>query len=212
MFALFIYQPFHPKFTNHCCRLYTTEARALPVSVYLSILLSVHFYGISKLVIYHQISYKWASAWDFQQCGMCDQQSLRSSCAYAQSDQRLSWLLEYSLIVKLLTEHNLEFLSVNGGCTGSSESSHVKMLEICIAFIKLWLKIEYAAFWPMKGKQDDHQNSHCLSVCTCGHSSLVIYHVNSFVVTITIFNVHCCYFSLYGIMWGSMLKSNSSSV
>ena len=21
---------------------------------------------------------KWASAWDFQQCGMCDQQSLRS--------------------------------------------------------------------------------------------------------------------------------------
>ena len=27
----------------------------------------------------------WASAWDFQQCGMCDQQSLRSACAYAQS-------------------------------------------------------------------------------------------------------------------------------
>ena len=32
---------------------------------------------------------KWASAWDFQQFGMCDQQSLRSACAYAQSDQRL---------------------------------------------------------------------------------------------------------------------------
>ena len=31
----------------------------------------------------------WASAWDFQQCGMCDQQSLRSACAYAQSDQSL---------------------------------------------------------------------------------------------------------------------------
>ena len=30
---------------------------------------------------------KWASAWDFQQCGMCDQQSLRSACAYAPSDQ-----------------------------------------------------------------------------------------------------------------------------
>ena len=26
---------------------------------------------------------------DFQQCGMCDQQSLRSACAYAQSDQSL---------------------------------------------------------------------------------------------------------------------------
>ena len=31
----------------------------------------------------------WASAWDFQQCGMCDQQSLRSACAQAQSDQSL---------------------------------------------------------------------------------------------------------------------------
>ena len=31
----------------------------------------------------------WANAWDFQQCGMCDQQSLRSACACAQSDQSL---------------------------------------------------------------------------------------------------------------------------
>ena len=29
--------------------------------------------------------------------------------------------------VKLLTEHHLEFLSLKGGCTGSSESIHVKM-------------------------------------------------------------------------------------
>ena len=31
----------------------------------------------------------WASAWDFEQLGMFDQQSLRSACAYAQSDQSL---------------------------------------------------------------------------------------------------------------------------
>ena len=31
------------------------------------------------------------------------------------------------MIVKLLTEHNLEFLSLKGGCRGSSESTHVKM-------------------------------------------------------------------------------------
>ena len=31
------------------------------------------------------------------------------------------------MIVKLLTEHNLEFLSLTGGCTGLSESTHVKM-------------------------------------------------------------------------------------
>ena len=29
--------------------------------------------------------------------------------------------------VKLLTEHHLEFLSLTGGCRGSSESTHVKM-------------------------------------------------------------------------------------
>ena len=29
--------------------------------------------------------------------------------------------------VKLLTEHALEFLSLKGGCTGSSESTLVKM-------------------------------------------------------------------------------------
>ena len=58
---------------------------------------------------------------------MCDQQSLRSACAYAQSDQSLCLSLEYSMNVKLLTEHYLEFLSFKGGCTGSSESTLVKM-------------------------------------------------------------------------------------
>ena len=31
------------------------------------------------------------------------------------------------MIVKLLTEHHLEFLSLRGGCRGSSESTLVKM-------------------------------------------------------------------------------------
>ena len=31
------------------------------------------------------------------------------------------------MIVKLLTEHHLEFLSLKGGCRGSSGSTHVKM-------------------------------------------------------------------------------------
>ena len=58
---------------------------------------------------------------------MCDQQSLRPACAYAQSDQSLCLSLEFSMIVKLLTERHLEFLSLKGGCTGSSESTLVKM-------------------------------------------------------------------------------------
>ena len=31
------------------------------------------------------------------------------------------------MIVELLTEHHLEFLSLKGGCRGSYESTHVKM-------------------------------------------------------------------------------------
>ena len=58
---------------------------------------------------------------------MCDQQCLRSACAYAQSDQSLCWSLEYSMSVKLLTEHHSEFISLKGGCTGSSETTLVKM-------------------------------------------------------------------------------------
>ena len=30
------------------------------------------------------------------------------------------------MALKLLTEHHLEFLSLNGGCTGLSESTYVK--------------------------------------------------------------------------------------
>ena len=69
----------------------------------------------------------WAETWDFQQCGMCDQQILRSACACAQSDLSLCLSLDYFLIVKLLTEQHLKFLSLTGGCTGSFESTFVKI-------------------------------------------------------------------------------------
>ena len=58
---------------------------------------------------------------------MCDQQSLRPACAYAQSDQSLCSSLEYSMNIKLLTEHHFEVLTLKGGCTGLSESIHVKI-------------------------------------------------------------------------------------
>ena len=44
-----------------------------------------------------------------------------------QPDQSLCKSHEYFMTVRLLTEHNLEFLSLKGGCRGSSESSFVKM-------------------------------------------------------------------------------------
>ena len=65
--------------------------------------------------------------WDFQQCGMCDQQRLRPACPCGRSDQSICLPPEYSMSVKLLTEHHLEFLSLKGGCRGSSKSTLVKM-------------------------------------------------------------------------------------
>ena len=58
---------------------------------------------------------------------VCDQQRLRPACAYAQSDQRLCWSLEYSINFKLVTEQHLEFLGLTRVCRGSSESTLVRM-------------------------------------------------------------------------------------
>ena len=74
---------------------------------------------------------------------MCDQQSLRSACAYAQSDQSLCLSLEYSMTVKLLTQQHLEFLSISGGCTGSS--THVKMPHC-------WKSHAAAHLWSLDNK------------------------------------------------------------
>ena len=50
--------------------------------------------------------------------------------------------------VKLLNEHHLEFLSLEEGCTGSSDSTHVKMphfwkshvaAEIVCTYLEAWL-------------------------------------------------------------------------
>ena len=40
---------------------------------------------------------------------------------------RLNILCHFIMSVMLLTEHHFEFPSLKGGCTGSSESIHVKM-------------------------------------------------------------------------------------
>ena len=63
----------------------------------------------------------------FPTISICDQQSLRSACAYAQSDQCLCVSLEYSMSVKLLTELLFEAISFKRDCPGSSESTLVKM-------------------------------------------------------------------------------------
>ena len=45
--------------------------------------------------------------------------------------------------VKLLTEHRLEFVSLKGDCTGSSESTLVKMSHCVAAQFKIyWLRAD----------------------------------------------------------------------
>ena len=58
----------------------------------------------------------------------CDISILQDN-TYAQSGQSLCLSLKYYMIIKLLTEHHLVFLSLKGGCTGSSQSTLVKMLN-----------------------------------------------------------------------------------
>ena len=92
----------------------------------------------------------WANACDFQQCGMCDQQRLRSACAYAQSDQSLCLSLEYFMSVKLLTEHLLEVLSIKWGCTCLSESTLFKMPHCWKSCVTA--QYEHSLSWPLSLK------------------------------------------------------------
>ena len=58
---------------------------------------------------------------------LCATSKVSERPAHMRSLIRLCWSLEYSISVKLLTEHHLKFLAYKGGCTGSSESTLVKM-------------------------------------------------------------------------------------
>ena len=51
------------------------------------------------------------------------------------------------MIVKLLTEHHLEFLSLKGGCTGSSESTLVKMLHFWKSHVTAQLRFVLRPFF-----------------------------------------------------------------
>ena len=57
-------------------------------------------------------------------------------------DQSLCKSLEYSMSFKLLPENHLELLSLIGGCTGSSESTLVKMPDCCKSHVTAQLCIK----------------------------------------------------------------------
>ena len=75
---------------------------------------------------------------------MCDHQSLRSPCAYTQSDLRLSWSLKYSMTVDLLTEHHFEFISLKGGASQARLSLHLSKCHINGNHMS---RLKYNIFW-----------------------------------------------------------------
>ena len=72
--------------------------------------------------------------------------------AKPQSDQSLCLSLEYSINVKLLSEHHLEFLSLKGGCTGLSVSTLVKMSHFWKSHVTahLILSIGFKTYRPLQ--------------------------------------------------------------
>ena len=68
--------------------------------------------------------------------------------AYARtSDQSLCNSYEYSMTVQLQTEQHLEFLSLKGGCTGSSDSIHVKMATLLeISCLNMYITVVHVYY------------------------------------------------------------------
>ena len=54
------------------------------------------------------------------------------------------------MIIKLLTEHHLEFLSLKGGCRGSSFSTLVKMSIFCKSHTAAQLYLSPVDFFSQK--------------------------------------------------------------
>ena len=92
----------------------------------------------------------WASAWDFQQCDMSDQQRLRPACAYAQSDQSICLSLEYSMTVKLPTAHHLEFLSFKGAAEARL-SLHLSKCQVVGNLVPrlIWFQSRFLTNWKL---------------------------------------------------------------
>ena len=67
--------------------------------------------------------------------------------------------------VRLLTEHHFEFLSLKGGCTGSSESSLVKMPHVwkshVVAHIIMSL-LPYRGIRPTPLHRGSYMSAHVL--------------------------------------------------
>ena len=78
------------------------------------------------------------------------------------------------MIVKLLTEQHLEFLSLKGDCTDSSKSTHVKMPHFCKSHALALLEMCYLSRLLMRTVAVDrkhlrNRNIHFKCFQCCGY-------------------------------------------
>ena len=88
---------------------------------------------------------------------MCDQQMLRPACAYAQSYQSICLSIEYSMTLRQLTEHHLEFLGLKCGCRGSCQNAtlleitcHGSIVLVCSCYVVVSVSLPGCSMgWPV---------------------------------------------------------------
>ena len=127
---------------------------------------------------------------DFQQCGMCEQRSLRSTCAYGQSDQSLCKSLEYLMTVtcKLLTEqHGVSKLT--GGCTGSSEYTLVKMPHCWKSHVRAQILFDIRIINELPTANKNTTMLCAISIT----STLIILNFGQLIPTSQSYAFHCCW-------------------
>ena len=160
-----------------------------------------------------EVILNWAMTWDFQQCGMCDQQSLRPACAYAQSDQSLCKSLEHSMTVKLLNEHYPEFLSLTGSYIGSSESTLFKMPHCWKSHVAVQLFLRRQVYFSLRRHEiynnvvcatskASYQPAHMRSLIRAFASRLNIQWLLSYWMTRTSSGISKLNWKLHRLVWG----------
>ena len=117
------------------------------------------------------------------------------------------------MIVKLLTEHHLEFLSLKGGCRGSSESIHVKMPHCwkshALAQIQITPYAHMSSAFNLNGcfvclQRNDVSKALCKRVITqgSGHGKLVqLVFVNRHMSNLTKFYCSVSFVRQYTSRW-----------
>ena len=66
------------------------------------------------------------------------------------------------MTVKLLTEYHLEFLSLTGGCTRSSESTQVKMPHSWKSHVSAHMYLPFSPFFPVPPDMQHAKKQHIL--------------------------------------------------